>query len=92
VLRRSTPRWEGVHAGSAVLTGLDAPRALKAALELAGPEAQRRIAALTCPYGDGRTGEHVVRALHDPATAGLLHLAEPDLVDCPPAALPGAGR
>jgi UDP-N-acetylglucosamine 2-epimerase (non-hydrolysing) len=84
VLRRSTPRWEGVHDGSAVLTGLDADRALKAALDLTTPEAQRRTAALPCPYGDGRTGERVVRALHDADAAGLLELAEPDWVDRAP--------
>lgn len=51
---------------------------------VAGSEAQRRTAALPCPYGDGRTGERVVRALHDAAAAGLLELAEPDWVDRAP--------
>jgi UDP-N-acetylglucosamine 2-epimerase (non-hydrolysing) len=87
VLRRSTPRWEGVHNGSAVLTGLDADRALTAAVALTAPDAQRRIAELPCPYGDGRTGERVARLLRQPEIAELLELAEPDFVDRP--AVPG---
>lgn len=88
VLRRSTPRWESVRNGSAILTGLDAPRALKAAIALTDPEAQQRVAALTCPYGDGQTGSRVSALLRDPATAALLRLDEPDYVDRPPADLP----
>ena len=88
VLRRSTPRWESVHNGSSVLTGLDAARAIKAALDLCAPDAQRRIAATPCPYGDGHTGSRVARVLHDPGTAALLRLAEPDFVDQPPPAVP----
>lgn len=81
VLRRSTPRWEGVQDGSSVLTGMDAPRALKAAIDLTAPDEQARVAALPCPYGDGRTGERVSRLLHHPDTAALLRLDEPDFVD-----------
>jgi UDP-N-acetylglucosamine 2-epimerase (non-hydrolysing) len=84
VLRRSTPRWESVHNGSAVLTGLDAGRALKAALDLSEPQAQHRIAALPCPYGDGHTGRRVAELLHEPGTAALLELTEPDYVDQAP--------
>lgn len=84
VLRRSTPRWESVHNGGAVLTGLDAPRALKAALHLATPDVQSRVAATPCPYGDGHTAERVVRVLHDPGIDGLLEIAEPDFVDREP--------
>jgi UDP-N-acetylglucosamine 2-epimerase (non-hydrolysing) len=84
VLRRSTPRWEGVRSRIAILTGLDADRALKAAIELTGPETQRRVAETPCPYVDGHTARHVVRLLHDPRTAALLRLDEPDFVDQPP--------
>jgi UDP-N-acetylglucosamine 2-epimerase (non-hydrolysing) len=84
VLRRSTPRWEGVRDGIAILTGLDADRALKAATELTYPETQHRIANAPCPYGDGHTAREVVRVLHDPRTAALLRLDEPDFVDRPP--------
>jgi UDP-N-acetylglucosamine 2-epimerase (non-hydrolysing) len=84
VLRRSTPRWEGVRDGIAILTGLDADRALKAAIELTSPPSQCRIANAPCPYGDGHTAREVVRVLHDPRTAALLRLDEPDFVDRPP--------
>lgn len=80
VLRRSTPRWEGVHSGGAVLTGMDAARAVAAALALTTPEALRRVADIPCPYGDGHTAERVAGLLHEPATAALLRLEEPDYV------------
>ena len=86
VLRRSTPRWESVRNGSAVLTGMDAARAAKAALRLSAPDAQMRVAELDCPYGDGHTGARVVAALHAPGTPALLALAEPDWVDREPPA------
>jgi UDP-N-acetylglucosamine 2-epimerase (non-hydrolysing) len=84
VLRRSTPRWEGVRSRIAILTGLDADRALKAAIELTCPQTQRRVAETPCPYGDGHTARQVVRVLHDPRAAALLRLEEPDFVDRPP--------
>jgi UDP-N-acetylglucosamine 2-epimerase (non-hydrolysing) len=84
VLRRSTPRWEGVAAGTSVLTGMDADRALAATLELITPDAQARVAATPCPYGDGHTAERVAALLRDPATQALLRLEEPNYVDKAP--------
>ena len=85
VLRRSTPRWEGVEAGSAVLTGItsddEAARAVAAAHRLAGDAELARIAALPCPYGDGTTGPRVAAILADQATDALLALDEPDCTD-----------
>lgn len=82
VLRRSTPRWEGVEAASTVLAGLtrdaEAELALAAARRLTTPAEQRRIAALPCPYGAGDTGPRVARLLADPQVAPLLELGEPD--------------
>ncbi len=82
VLRRSTPRWEGVKAGSTVLAGLDteagADLALSAARCLSAPPESERIAALPCPYGAGNTGQQVADLLADPATDELLALVEPD--------------
>lgn len=82
VLRRSTPRWEGVESGAAVLTGItsddEAARAVAAAYRLAEAGALARIAALSCPYGDGTTGTQVAAVLADPATDALLALDEPD--------------
>jgi UDP-N-acetylglucosamine 2-epimerase (non-hydrolysing) len=78
VLRRSTPRWEGVKAGAAVLAGLDVDRAVNAAVRLASPAERERVAAIPCPYGDGYTGERIAATLVDPAVAKLLRLEEPD--------------
>jgi UDP-N-acetylglucosamine 2-epimerase (non-hydrolysing) len=82
VLRRSTPRWEGVRARSTVLAGLtsdaEVDRALRAAVALSTPDEQERVAALPCPYGDGTTGARVAAILADPATDDLLRLDEPD--------------
>jgi UDP-N-acetylglucosamine 2-epimerase (non-hydrolysing) len=81
VLRTSTPRWEGVEAGTSVLTGLDANRAAAAARSLAEPDEQARVAAVQCPYGDGHASQRIARVLTDPATASLLTIAEPELPD-----------
>ena len=81
VLRRSTPRWEGVQAGASVLTGLDADRAAQAAVRLSAPDEQDRIAGLPCPYGDGHTSERVAEILGDPDVARLLEIHEPDFTD-----------
>jgi UDP-N-acetylglucosamine 2-epimerase (non-hydrolysing) len=83
VLRRSTPRWEGVGAGIAALVGLDVDLALDAAVKFCTAEEQRRVASSPCPYGDGRTSTRVARLLADPRTAELLELAEPDFVARP---------
>jgi UDP-N-acetylglucosamine 2-epimerase (non-hydrolysing) len=91
VLRATTPRWEGVLAGTTRLTGLDAARALGAALELTSPFELERAAALPCPYGDGHVAARVVEALDDARRAGLLSLVEPPLGDgLPPAVAHGA--
>jgi UDP-N-acetylglucosamine 2-epimerase (non-hydrolysing) len=85
VLRRSTPRWEGVESGAAVLTGIstddEAARALAAAHRLTEPATLAGIAALPCPYGDGTTGAQVAAVLADAATDALLALDEPDCTD-----------
>lgn len=85
VLRRSTPRWEGVESGAAVLTGItsdeEAGRAVAAAHRLTEPAELARVAALPCPYGDGTTGTQVAAVLADPATDALLALDEPDCTD-----------
>ena len=85
VLRRSTPRWEGVELGATVLTGVtsdaEADRALAAARRLSAPDELARVAGLPCPYGDGTTGRQVAAILAEPATTRLLELAEPDFTD-----------
>ncbi len=85
VLRGSTPRWEGVEAGTTTLAGLADDRAADAVLAAAArhtaPEGQARAASLPCPYGDGTTGARVAALLADEATDALLALDEPDFTD-----------
>lgn len=86
VMRRSTPRWEGVQSGAAVLAGLDARRVVELAERLATRAELERIAALPCPYGDGHTVERVLAVLADKCILDLLTPAEPDYTA--PGALP----
>ena len=85
VLRSSTPRWEGVEAGTTTLAGLADEGAVAAVLDAATAHAsgagQARALALPCPYGDGTTGPQVAAILADPATDALLALEEPDFTD-----------
>ena len=85
VLRASTPRWEGVEAGTTTLAGLAdddaAERVLAAALAHASAGGQARAAALPCPYGDGTAGVQVAEILGDEGTDALLALTEPDFTD-----------
>jgi UDP-N-acetylglucosamine 2-epimerase (non-hydrolysing) len=85
VLRASTPRWEGVEAGTTTLAGLADDSAADAVLTAAerhtSAEGQARAAALPCPYGDGTTGVRVAELLADDATDALLAVEEPDFTD-----------
>ena len=85
VLRGSTPRWEGVENGSAVLASLatdeGASLALAAARRLVAPVSLARVASLACPYGDGTTSTKVAEIFSDPTTDDLLALDEPTFGD-----------
>jgi UDP-N-acetylglucosamine 2-epimerase (non-hydrolysing) len=85
VLRGSTPRWEGVEAGTTTLAGLADDRAaaavLAAAADHSSPGGQERAATVPCPYGDGTTGAQVAAVLADERTDALLSLDEPDFTD-----------
>jgi UDP-N-acetylglucosamine 2-epimerase (non-hydrolysing) len=87
VLRTTTPRWEGVVAGTTALVGLEVELALAMARELASDAAQARAWNLACPYGDGHVGPRVARALHEAHAGGLLGLIEPALGQGVPAAV-----
>ncbi len=85
VLRGSTPRWEGVEAGTTTLAGLADEDAVDTVLAAAArhttPAEQERAAALPCPYGDGTTGARIAAVLSDERTDALLALDEPDFTD-----------
>jgi UDP-N-acetylglucosamine 2-epimerase (non-hydrolysing) len=89
VLRRSTPRWEGVDDGTSILTGLDEERVVVAATRLLDPAEQARVAATPCPYGDGHSARRIADLLEEPTVADLLRIEEPDFVGRP---APGARR
>ncbi|MEZ0112743.1 UDP-N-acetylglucosamine 2-epimerase (non-hydrolyzing) [Catenulispora sp. EB89] len=80
VLRRSTPRWEGVAAGASELVGLDGDAALAAVARFGQLAELKRVDALECPYGDGFASARVADAVAEAEAAGLLRLREPDFV------------
>ncbi|HEY8430660.1 MAG TPA: UDP-N-acetylglucosamine 2-epimerase (non-hydrolyzing) [Sandaracinaceae bacterium] len=64
VMRNRTERPEGVAAGCARLVGTEAGRIVEAADELlCDPSVHARMASAQSPYGDGRAGERIARAL-----------------------------
>lgn len=77
VLRATTPRWEGVVSGAAVLCGLDAGRVMERVRALRDPVELERVAALDCPYGDGTTAARVVAVFADPGVLAMLTPLEP---------------
>jgi UDP-N-acetylglucosamine 2-epimerase (non-hydrolysing) len=79
VLRASTPRPEGVNAGQASLAGLDLDQVMTLADRFLSSEEQRRVAALTCPYGDGFTAGRIVDDLLDRHRRGVLVTTEPSM-------------
>lgn len=73
VLRDVTERPEGIEAGVAQLVGTRREGIVTAAAQLLrDPEAYRRMARATNPYGDGQTCAKIVRLLRaaGPATSG----------------------
>ena len=85
VLRGSTPRWEGIENGSAVLGSLVDDAHAAAAIAIASRLVERseleRIAGLVCPYGRGDTGEQIAQILGRASLDRLLVLREPDFTD-----------
>jgi UDP-N-acetylglucosamine 2-epimerase (non-hydrolysing) len=81
VLRATTPRWEGVLDGAAVLCGLSAELVLEHVARMADPPEAARVAELPCPYGDGGAADRIVAALADPQLLALLRPREPQIGD-----------
>ena len=86
IMRTTTPRWEGVELGAARLTGLDREAVLRAVTDFWPDPVQQRVAALPCPYGDGRTAQRVATLLTDDVVRAALVPKEPRLGEV---ALPG---
>lgn len=83
VMRTTTPRWEGVGSGAAVLAGLDRGRVWNAVEMLLAPEERRRIDALPCPYGAGDSAARIVAVLDDPEIRAVLRPRDPEPADAP---------
>ena len=94
VLRATTPRWEGVLAGTSALVGVDADRALDGGPHtFCAPDEQRRVAAVTVPVrrrargradrvGARRPGDATVCSTV--AEPGLGERASPSLLEVAP--------
>ena len=64
VMRDTTERPEGLESGVARLIGTEAPLIVSAVQQLLDdPEEYRRIAKVSNPYGDGKSGERIVRGI-----------------------------
>ncbi len=64
VMRDTTERPEGVHAGTCVLVGTDPEKIVREGLRLLDDEHEySRRAGLKNPYGDGRSGERIANIL-----------------------------
>ena len=64
VMRDTTERPEGVHAGTCLLVGTDPDKIVREGLRLLDDEPEyRRRAGLKNPYGDGRSGERIAGIL-----------------------------
>lgn len=74
VLRTETERPEGVHAGAALLVGVERPRIVENALRLIDdPQARAAMMVERSPYGDGQSAHRIVDAL----TQRYLGYADP---------------
>lgn len=64
VLRKTTERPEGVHAGVAKLVGTDQSVIVSEASRLlSDPKAYRAMSQVASPYGDGRAAERILAAI-----------------------------
>lgn len=81
VMRSSTPRWEGVENGTAILAGVSYQKVMAAAAKLLTAESQEHAASVPCPYGVGDSGQQMAQILISPLADELLQISEPDYTD-----------
>lgn len=64
VLRKETERPEAVHAGAAVIAGVD-PNSVQYYMDnlLNNPEVYRKMSQVTSPYGDGYSAQRIINIL-----------------------------
>ena len=64
VLRTTTERPEGIHAGTARLVGTDAARIVEEASDLlCSPKSYQKMSHAVNPYGDGHASERMLQAM-----------------------------
>lgn len=80
VLRGSTPRWEGIESGFAVLCELDAGSVSDAVYTMTQPGRLEALADTPCPFGDGHTAARVAELLGQVSTWDKLVLTEPSWI------------
>ncbi len=74
VMRDTTERPEGIESGVARVVGTEASSIVSAVQQLLDdPEEYRRIAKVSNPYGDGKSGERVVRGIVEWWNQRLCH-------------------
>ena len=76
VLRRSTPRWEGIEAGIAALSRLDPSDVVSAARRVSDNDVEARDL-----YGRGDTASRIADVLQASIATEALTLREPDFTD-----------
>ena len=76
VLRRSTPRWEGIRAGISTLSSTEKPDVIAAARRLLADQRQAPDV-----YGVGDASTAIADVLTHPTTEKLLSLDEPDFTN-----------
>lgn len=81
VMRQSTPRWEGVMNGTAILCGVSRDKVVAAANRLLTPAALTHAATTPCPYGNGDSAAPIADILIGSRADDLLRLVEPDFTD-----------
>jgi len=79
IMRETTPRWEGVLAGTAALCGLDSARVLASVESFLRPGRLAEVNAVRCPYGAGDTGPRIAALLRQVGTQDALIPVERDL-------------
>ncbi|WP_159463218.1 UDP-N-acetylglucosamine 2-epimerase [Microbacterium paraoxydans] len=80
IIRGSTPRWEGLEDGFAVLAGLDAAVVRAHVATLGSRHALELLSSRRVPFGDGTSWAQISRIIGSPAVGRLLQAGEPDFV------------
>lgn len=78
VMRQSTPRWEGIVAGTAALAGVNRKHVAMLVDDMLTDQRLAEVDQLPCPYGDGHTAARIVEVLTSRQADTLLTLNEPD--------------